>query len=49
MAARIPNDKQKKIMKKAGYSPNVWNVVNEDNISLTIESKQTKARKVIFK
>lgn len=45
----VATDKQKKIMQKAGYDPKLYEVVNEDNITLTIKHKETQKRKVIIK
>ena len=40
---------QKKIIKAAGLDWRTWNVLNEDNISLTVISKKSGQRRVLPK
>lgn len=44
-----PTLAQKKIIKAAGLDWKIWNVFEEDNISVTLISKKSGRRKVIFK
>lgn len=44
-----PTLAQKKIIKAAGFDWKTWNVAEEDNISMTLISKKSGRRKVIFK
>ena len=49
MRAKKPTLAQKKIIKLAGLDWNTWNVVEENNISITLIGKKTGRRRVIFK
>lgn len=44
-----PTLAQKKIMTGAGLNWKTWNVVYEDNVSLTLISKKSGKRKIILK
>lgn len=44
-----PTLAQKKIIKAAGLEWKTWNVADEDNISMTLISKKSGQRRVIFK
>jgi len=44
-----PTLAQKKIIKAAGLDWKTWNVADEDNISMTLISKKSGQRRVIFK
>lgn len=44
-----PTLSQKKIMSENGLKWQTWNVLDEDNISLTLISKKSGKRKVILK
>lgn len=44
-----PTLAQKKIIRAAGLDWGTWNVSNEDNISMTLISKKTGKRRIIFK
>ena len=43
-----PTLEQKKAIKEAGLDPKTWNVGNVDNISMTLISKKSGRKKVIF-
>lgn len=43
-----PTLAQKKVIKAAGLDPKTWSVGNVDNISMTLISKKTGRRRVIF-
>lgn len=43
-----PTLEQKKAIKAAGLDPKTWNVGNVDNISMTLISKKSGRKKVIF-
>ena len=49
MRAKNPTLAQKKLMKAHGLDWNTWNVVKEDNLSITLISKKSGRRKVLFK
>ena len=43
-----PTLEQKKAIKAAGLDPKTWSVGNVDNISMTLISKKSGRKKVIF-
>ncbi|WP_337404556.1 hypothetical protein [Suilimivivens sp.] len=45
---RKPTREQKVKIKAAGYVPENWNVLYEDNISMMIVNKESGRRKVIL-
>lgn len=49
MKLRKPTKKQKKIISARGLTWENWNVLEEDNLSLTIVSKRSGQRRVILK
>lgn len=49
MRAKKPTLAQKKLIKARGLDWNTWNVVEEDNLSITLISKKSGRRRVVFK
>ena len=49
MRVKKPTLAQKKIIKAAGLDWNTWNVADEDSTSITLISKKSGRRKVLFK
>lgn len=49
MRAKKPTLAQKKLMKANGLDWNTWNVLEEDNISLTLISKKSGRKRVLLK
>ncbi len=47
--SKKPTLDQKKLIGRAGFVPDHWQVWDEDNLSLTIISKRSGQRRVIFK
>ena len=43
-----PTRAQKEIIEKSGHNWELWNVIDQDNLSLTIVNKTTKERKVLL-
>lgn len=49
MRAKKPTLAQKKLMKSNGLDWNTWNVVKEDDSSMTLISKKSGRKRTIYK